>query len=133
MGSIARTWRELSGQSKWKSLLDPLNIDLRRYVLHYGQFAQSTYDAFNFEKLSKYAGNCLYSKRDFFSKVHLEKNNPFKYTVTKYLYATSKASDSESFLLRSFSKDAWSMESNWIGYVAVATDEGNIDVISYKL
>ncbi|XP_058735431.1 phospholipase A1-II 1-like [Vicia villosa] len=126
MGSIARTWRELSGQSKWKSLLDPLNIDLRRYVLHYGQFAQSTYDAFNFEKLSKYAGNCLYSKRDFFSKVHLENNNPFKYTVTKYLYATSKASDSESFLLRSFSKDAWSLESNWIGYVAVATDEGKI-------
>ncbi|XP_058750572.1 phospholipase A1-II 1-like [Vicia villosa] len=126
MGSIARTWRELSGQSKWKSLLDPLNIDLRRYILHYGQFAQSTYDAFNFEKLSKYAGNCLYSKRDFFSKVHLENNNPFKYTVTKYLYATSKASDSESFLLRSFSKDAWSLESNWIGYVAVATDEGKI-------
>ncbi|CAL5213255.1 unnamed protein product [Lathyrus oleraceus] len=90
MGSIARTWRELSGQSKWKSLLDPLNIDLRRYVLHYGQLAQATYDAFNFEKLSKYAG------------------------------------DSESFLLRSFSKDAWSMESNWIGYVAVATDEGKI-------
>ncbi|KAL5054141.1 hypothetical protein RYX36_034823, partial [Vicia faba] len=69
---------------------------------------------------------CLYSKSDLFSKVHLEIDNPFKYSVTKYLYATSKASDSESFLLRSFSKDAWSMESTWIGYVAVATGEGKI-------
>jgi len=128
MGSIARTWRELSGKSKWKGLLEPLNIDLRRYLLHYGQFAQATYDGFNFEKASKYAGNCRYSKKDFFSKVYLEKGNPFKYSVTKYLYATSKARDSAAFLLTSiFSKDAWSMESNWMGYVAVATDEGNVE------
>ncbi|AES90317.1 putative carboxylic ester hydrolase [Medicago truncatula] len=124
MGSIAKTWRELSGKSKWKGLLEPLHIDLRKYLLHYGQFAQATYDAFNFEKASKYAGNCRYSKKDFFSKVYLEEGNPYKYSVTKYLYATSKASDSAAFLLTSiFSKDAWSLESNWIGYVAVATDE----------
>ncbi|XP_045832999.1 phospholipase A1-IIgamma-like [Trifolium pratense] len=125
MSSIARTWRELSGQNKWKNLLDPLNIDLRRYLLHYGQFAQATYDAFNFEKTSKYAGNCKYSKKDFFSKVYLEKGNPFKYSVTKYLYATSKANGSDAFILRPlFSKDAWRIQSNWIGYVAVATEEG---------
>lgn len=129
MGSIARKWRELSGESKWKGLLDPLKIDLRKYLLHYGQLAQSTYDAFNSEKASKYAGNCLYSKKDLFSKVNLEKGNPFKYSITKFIYATSKASDSESFLLRSIlSKDAWSMESNWIGYVAVATDEGKVSL-----
>jgi hypothetical protein len=128
MGSIAKTWRELSGKSKWKGLLEPLHIDLRKYLLHYGQFAQATYDAFNFEKASKYAGNCRYSKKDFFSKVYLEEGNPYKYFVTKYLYATSKASDSAAFLLTSiFSKDAWSMESNWMGYVAVATDEGNVE------
>lgn len=115
MGGIAKTWRELSGKSKWKGLLEPLNIDLRKYLLHYGQFAQATYDGFNFEKASKYAGNCRYSKKDFFSKVYLEEGNPYKYSVTKYLYATSKASDSAAFLLTSiFSKDAWSMESNWI-------------------
>jgi hypothetical protein len=125
MGSIARTWRELSGQNKWKNMLDPLNIDLRRYLLHYGQFAQATYDAFNFEKTSKYAGNCRYSKKDFFSKVYLDKGNPFKYSVTKYLYATSKAKGSDAFLLRPLlSKDAWSIQSNWIGYVAVATEKG---------
>lgn len=54
----------------------------------------------------------------------MEKGNPFKYVVTKFIYATSKASDAGSFILKSISKDAWSMESNWMGYVAVATDEG---------
>ena len=55
MDSIARKWRDLSGQSSWKGLLDPLDIDLRRYIMHYGQLA--TYDAFKSEKASKYAGN----------------------------------------------------------------------------
>ncbi|QCD83460.1 phospholipase A1 [Vigna unguiculata] len=124
MGSIARKWRELSGRSNWKSLVEPLDIDLRRYIIHYGELAQATYDGFNSEKASKFAGNSRYSRKEFFGKVGLEKGNPFKYLVTKFLYATSKASDSEAFLLRSFSKDAWSLQSNWIGYVAVATDEG---------
>ncbi|RDX91171.1 Phospholipase A1-IIgamma, partial [Mucuna pruriens] len=124
MGSIARKWRDLSGGSNWKGVLDPLDIDLRRYIIHYGELAEATYDAFNSEKSSKYAGNSLYAKRDFFSKVGLENGNPFKYLVTKFIYATSKASVPEAFILKSFSKDAWSMQSNWIGYVAIATDEG---------
>ncbi|XP_027918175.1 phospholipase A1-IIgamma-like [Vigna unguiculata] len=122
--SIGRKWRDLSGRSFWEGLLEPLDIDLRHYILHYGQLAQATYDAFNSEKLSVYAGNCRYSKRDFFSRVGLEHGNPFKYEVTEFLYATSKATASRQFVLNWFSKDEWSMESNWIGYVAVATDEG---------
>ncbi|KAK7348660.1 hypothetical protein VNO80_23259 [Phaseolus coccineus] len=122
--SIGRKWRDLSGRSNWEGLLDPLDIDLRQYILHYGQLAQATYDAFNSEKLSMYGGNCRYAKRDFFSKVGLEHGNPFKYDVTEFLYATSKATASKQFALKLFSKDEWGMESNWIGYVAVATDEG---------
>ncbi|KAF1872801.1 hypothetical protein Lal_00015893 [Lupinus albus] len=124
MTSIERNWRELSGKSNWKGLIDPLDIDLRRYLLHYGQLAQATYDAFNSQKTSKNAGNSLYTRSEFFSKVDLENGNPFKYSVTKFLYATSKAGDAPSFILESFNKDAWSLESNWIGYVAVASDEG---------
>ncbi|KAK7400660.1 hypothetical protein VNO78_11901 [Psophocarpus tetragonolobus] len=123
--NIGKKWRDLSGRSNWKGMLEPLDIDLRHYIIHYGQLAQATYDAFNSEKVSKYAGNSRYPRTGFFSKVGLENNgNPFKYTVTKFVYATSKADDAAAFLLKSFSKDAWSMQSNWIGYVAVATDEG---------
>ncbi|KAF7818572.1 phospholipase A1-IIgamma-like [Senna tora] len=113
--NIAERWRDLSGQQHWKGLLDPLDIDLRRYIIHYGQMAQATYDAFNSDDASKYAGRCRYGKSNFFSKVGLENGNPFKYKVTKFLYATSEI-DVPIF------KDV--EDTNWIGYVAVATEEG---------
>ncbi|XP_054795793.1 phospholipase A1-IIgamma-like [Prosopis cineraria] len=114
-GSIATNWREFSGEHHWEDLLDPLDINLRRYIIHYGEMAEATYDAFNCDKASKYAGRSRYGKKHFFSKVGLEHGNPFKYEVTQFLYATSEINvpiieDVE--------------ESNWIGYVAVATDEG---------
>ncbi|KAK7400661.1 hypothetical protein VNO78_11902 [Psophocarpus tetragonolobus] len=125
MDNIARKWRELSGQSNWEGMLDPLDNDLRRYLIHYGQLAQATYDAFNSEKASKYAGNSRYPKRDFFSKLGLENNvNPFKYSVTKFLYATVRVSAPRRCFLKLISKEEWSVQSNWIGYVAVATNEG---------
>jgi hypothetical protein len=124
VGSIDKRWKHLSGENHWKDLLDPLDNDLRRYIIHYGEMAQATYDSFNAQKASKYAGSSLYAKDDFFTKVHLEKGNPFKYRVTKFLYATSQVQLPEAFIVKSLSREAWSKESNWIGFVAVATDEG---------
>lgn len=126
MESVAGKWRKLSGENNWENLLDPLDIDLRRYIIHYGEMAQAAYDTFNSQRKSKYAGASIYSKKDFFAKLGLEKNNPFRYEVTKFFYATSKINVPEAFLIRSLSREAWSKESNFMGYVAVATDEGKV-------
>ncbi|KAL3821005.1 hypothetical protein ACJIZ3_006910 [Penstemon smallii] len=123
---IPQRWRLLSGENNWQNLLSPLDNDLKQYINHYGAMAQATYDTFNMERNSKYTGCSRYSRRNLFSRVGLVNGNPFKYEAVKYIYATSSISVPESFLLKSMSHDAWLEESNWIGYVAVATDEGKI-------
>ncbi|PKI57696.1 hypothetical protein CRG98_021908 [Punica granatum] len=92
--NISKRWRELSGQNDWASLLQPLDLDLRRYIIHYGELAQATYDTFNSQRASKYEGNSRYREKDLFSK-------------------------------------AWDKESNWMGFVAVATDGGR-DVLGRR-
>lgn len=99
-------------------------MDLRRYLIHYGQLAQATYDAFNFERASKYAGGCYFTKQSIFREVGLEQGNPFKYNPTKFIYATTETPLPESFVLTSHSTEPWAKDTNWMGYVAVATDEG---------
>ncbi|XP_010518797.1 PREDICTED: phospholipase A1-IIgamma-like [Tarenaya hassleriana] len=123
--SIAQRWRDLSGQSHWNGLLEPLDLDLRQYIVHYGEMVQAAYDTFNSCTESQYAGSSIYSRQDFFSKVGIVNGNPYcKYQVTKFLYATSEARMPGAFMVFPASGQGWTKQSNWIGYVAVATNDG---------
>nr|GME07060.1 phospholipase A1-II 4-like [Ipomoea batatas] len=116
MSGIAERWRVLSGSDNWKDLLEPLDSDLRRYLIHYGTMISPAVDAFIDEKASKNVGLSRYARRNLFENTGLVKGNPFKYEVTKYFYATSQLSlGAIGYTLK---------QSNWNGYVAVATDEG---------
>ncbi|RAL49694.1 hypothetical protein DM860_001985 [Cuscuta australis] len=119
-GGIAGRWRILSGENQWEGLLDPLDSDLRRYIIHYGEMAQATYDNFIRQKASKFAGDWRYPRQSILGNVGLVKGNPFKYSVTRYVYATSSVPVPDAFILKS----DWNRESNWIGFIAVATEEG---------
>lgn len=117
------TWPELLGSNNWEGLLEPLNLTLRRLILRCGDFCQATYDAFNNDPNSKYAGSSRYGKKSFFQKVMLESASDFQ--VYCFLYATARVGIPEAILLHSRSREAWDRESNWIGYIATTTDEAS--------
>ncbi|PHT30389.1 Phospholipase A1-II 1 [Capsicum baccatum] len=121
--SIAEKWEELSGKENWKGLLNPLDLNLRKYIIQYGELSQATYDTFISEQVSKNAGSSRYSMEHLFAKVGLGLD-PEMYRVTKYFYATSSFPLPEAFMVKSWSREAWSKESNFMGYIAVATDKG---------
>ncbi|CAL4910664.1 unnamed protein product [Urochloa decumbens] len=118
-------WRELQGNNSWKGLLDPLDIDLRKSIIAYGELTQATYDGFNSERHSPHAGACLYGRSDLLAGVGASAAAR-NYAVTKFVYATAAPPVPEPVLLLPLPevKGAWCRESNWIGYVAVANDEG---------
>ena len=105
--SIATRWRDLSSEKSWNDILCPVDPDLRRHVIHYGERAGAAGDLFNGTIASRGYGYCLYPPDEFFFRAALENGNPFKYEVTNLFFA---AADSD--------------HSDWFGYVAVATDEG---------
>ncbi|KAK9285310.1 hypothetical protein L1049_024501 [Liquidambar formosana] len=115
------TWPELLGSNNWEGLLDPLNLSLRKLILRCGDFIQATYDAFNNDQNSKYCGSSRYGKKSFFQKVMLQSASD--YQVSSFLYGTARVSVPEALLLHSLSRESWDRESNWIGYIAVTTDE----------
>ncbi|XP_040930600.1 phospholipase A1-IIgamma-like [Gossypium hirsutum] len=100
--SIATRWRELSGENEWEGLLQPLDTDLRQYIIHCGQRTSAVGDLFDPTTYDPKT-----SKEQFFTETCLIKGNPYKYEVTDFIYAGSKK-----------------VTSAWIGYVAVSTDEG---------
>lgn len=105
--SIAERWRELQGEHSWSGLLDPLDTDLRKSVISYGELVQATADGFD---IRAPAGGCLYGYTDLLTRTGVAA--AAHYTVTKFVYATEE----DTLVGR--------LDAYWIGYVAVATDEG---------
>lgn len=110
-------WREYHGSHDWAGLLDPLDENLRREVVRYGEFIQAAYESFHSDPDTTRVG--INSKRDI---VLPDKS----YKVTKSLYATS------SIGLPKWIDDVapglgWmTQRSSWVGYVAVCEDEQEI-------
>ncbi|KAM6588999.1 hypothetical protein CsatA_011604 [Cannabis sativa] len=127
--NIAKRWKVLSGENEWEGLLEPLDLDLRQYVIHYGERAQAIADAFIAETKSKNCGLSRYPTEGFFSHVGLDKGNPYKYEVTTFFYAAYGDLDnggSDKIFKKSLSPLSETETSNCIGYIAVATDEGKV-------
>lgn len=124
-GSIAQRWRLLQGSNNWEGLTDPLDPDLRKSILIYGDHSQATYDTFISERRSKYAGSSRYGGPQFFDDLGLTKGpTEWGYSLSKFIYATSSIDLPLAFFLTSLSREAWCRESNWMGYVAHVTDAG---------
>ncbi|XP_061352950.1 phospholipase A1-Igamma3, chloroplastic [Gastrolobium bilobum] len=117
--NISEKWNEIQECSDWENLLDPLHPWLRREIVKYGEFAQATYDAFDYDSFSEYCGSCRYNRNKLFEKLGLIRNG---YTVTRYIYAMSHI-ELPRWLERSHVADTWSKDSNWMGFVAVSDDE----------
>ncbi|KAF4374758.1 hypothetical protein F8388_020279 [Cannabis sativa] len=126
-GNIGRRWRVLSGEGEWQGLLDPLDSDLRRYIIHYGERVQAVVDSFIEESKSDNYGLSRYPKSNLFTKVGLESgNNPFKYEVKKYFYASAAFIGDTCPPANELpvSPNAAAGNSKWLGFVAVTSDEG---------
>ncbi|XP_057976167.1 phospholipase A1-II 1-like [Malania oleifera] len=126
MSSIAENWELLSGEKNWEGLLDPLDLNLGRYLIHYGERAGAAGDAFIAEEKSKNCGLPRHAKKHFFSEVGLEYGNPFRYEVKTYFYATTNIKGGSGvYTVKSISREGAAGNSNFVGYVAVSTEEGS--------
>ncbi|KAF6149971.1 hypothetical protein GIB67_008692 [Kingdonia uniflora] len=111
--NLGNRWREYHGSNDWAGLLDPLDENLRREVVRYGEFIQAAYHAFH--------TNPATSPDEAPLPQHVALRDR-SYKVTKSLYATSSVG------LPRWVDDVapdlgWmTQRSSWIGYVAVCDD-----------
>ncbi|CAN6580543.1 unnamed protein product [Malus baccata var. baccata] len=110
-------WREYHGSNNWAGLLDPLDENLRREVVRYGEFIQAAYQSFH--------SNPAMSAEE----AQLPRNVVLpdrSYKVTKSLYATSSIGLPD--WVDEVRPDlSWmTQRSSWVGYVAVCDDKREI-------
>ncbi|MBA0831196.1 hypothetical protein Goarm_015677 [Gossypium armourianum] len=115
--NLSSRWREYHGCNDWSGLLDPLDENLRREVVRYGEFVQAAYHGFH--------SNPAMSTDEAPLPRHVALPDR-SYKVTKSLYTTSSVG------LPKWVDDVapdlgWmTQRSSWIGYVAVCDDKREI-------
>ncbi|KAI3441959.1 Lipase_3 domain-containing protein, partial [Psidium guajava] len=116
--SLAARWQEYHGCNDWAGLLDPLDENLRREVVRYGEFVQAAYHAFFHTDPTTSAEVAPPSRH-----VALPDRS---YKVTKSLYATSSIGLPKWVDAVAPDLDWMTQQSSWIGYVAVCEDQREI-------
>ena len=117
---LEKAWRKIHGEDDWAGLLDPMDPIMRSELIRYGEMAQACYDAFDFDPYSKYCGGCKYTHKEFFTSLDIPH---IDYTVTRYLYATANVNVPDFFKKSRWPDKYWSEHANWMGYIAVSSDE----------
>ncbi|KAF7810056.1 phospholipase A1-Ibeta2, chloroplastic [Senna tora] len=114
---LGSRWMEYHGSNDWKGLLDPLDENLRREVVRYGEFVQAAYHSFH-------SNPAMSAEEPPLPRRVVSPDRSYK--VTKSLYATSSVG------LPKWVDDVapdlgWmTQRSSWIGYVAVCDDRREI-------
>ncbi|XP_071696728.1 phospholipase A(1) DAD1, chloroplastic-like [Rutidosis leptorrhynchoides] len=120
VAKLGQKWREYQGIKNWEGLLDPLDDGLRHEILRYGDFVEAAYRCFEFDTSSSDYGSCKYSKNSMLNRCGLGGSG---YKVTKNLHATCGV-QLPGWIDR---VPSWtSVNSSWIGYVAVCNDDEEI-------
>ncbi|KAI3711218.1 hypothetical protein L2E82_41140 [Cichorium intybus] len=120
VSKLGQKWREYQGIRNWEGLLDPLDDGLRHEILRYGDFVEAAYRCFEFDTSSPDYATCKYSQNSMLDRCGLGGSG---YKVTKNLHATCGV-QLPGWIERVPSRT--SVNSSWIGYVAVCNDEEEI-------
>lgn len=115
--NLGRRWRDYHGFNDWIGMLDPLDENLRREVVRYGEFVQAAYRYFHSNPATPV------DEPPVPRHVALADRS---YKVTKSLYATSSVGLPK--WVDDLAPDlGWmTQRSSWIGYVAVCDDKREI-------
>lgn len=115
--SLGSRWTEYHGCNDWSGLLDPLDENLRREIVRYGEFVQSAYNYFHSNPATSAEGVA------FPRPVVLADRS---YRVTRSLYATSSIGLPSWVDDMAPDLDWMTQRSSWVGYVAVCEDKREI-------
>ncbi|XP_051137325.1 phospholipase A(1) DAD1, chloroplastic-like [Andrographis paniculata] len=132
---LREKWMEFQGIKNWDGLLDPLDDDLRREILRYGEFVEAAYKCFDFDTSSPGYATCRFPEETMMEDCGLGRSG---YKVTKHLHATCGVPPLPAWM--GGRAPAWvAAQSSWIGYVAVCEDRDEIQrlgrrdvVIAYR-